>query len=109
MQSRLNFERGDYASATDDVLVAAGLFLDSENESQLQRSINVLLTNLLPNLNSKDFEGIHDLDLGFNNLLNKLNENNENNRYSDTIRFINFGISKAKSTTPPTPPPTSIG
>ena len=110
LQGRINFQNKLFAQATEDCIVASINYLNCENERDLQRAINTLISDCLPNLYAIDFtNNLNNLDMLFTDLLQALAANNQNGRYSDSIQYINYGLNEAKKRTIPAPVTTTIG
>jgi len=102
LQGGKNLDKKDYAAAACDFSSAANSFLIGQDERNGLKALEALVKVCIPELDSSSFENQPDLDAEIEQLLEILASRNDYGRFTDTIKSITIGRTKAKKRSPET-------
>lgn len=95
LQANSLIDKKQYFDAAENYVFASKLLIQGKDEMNGQRTLKILTDDCMPKLTKNDFEDNPDFNKTVDDLLKTLSDLNENGRYSDSMRDITIGRTKA--------------
>jgi hypothetical protein len=88
-------KENNFYDGTESIISAAASYLKGDDESNLRRTLFILISACIPRLSRADIERMTIVNNPFDELIDLLRKKNENNRYGDEIGKILTLMSEA--------------